>query len=130
MHPRQPTESLPLQVRPLTTEDSEWVEQVLMKHWGDTIIVAHGTVYHPQTLPGFVAIHRNAVDAARTLSPHIPLIGNDKISIHDEDRTGDDGIATSPLCSSLSTSLSICIDKKGTGDLCWLRKTSVLKIGI
>jgi N-acetylglutamate synthase-like GNAT family acetyltransferase len=55
-HPHRPIESLPLQVRPLTTEDSAWVEQALMKLWGDTIMVAHGKVYHPQTLPGFIAI--------------------------------------------------------------------------
>lgn len=31
-----------------------------------------------------VAVHRNAVDAARTLKPTIPLIGNDGIPIRDE----------------------------------------------
>jgi len=55
-HPYRPIESLPLQVRPTTAEDSEWVQQVLMKRWGDTVIVAHNIVYHPHTLPGFVAI--------------------------------------------------------------------------
>src|SRR5260370_10486469 len=55
-HPHRPIESLPLQVRPLTTEDSAWVRQAIIKHWGDTIVVAHDKVYHPQTLPGFVAI--------------------------------------------------------------------------
>jgi GNAT superfamily N-acetyltransferase len=55
-HPHRPIESLPLQVRALTTEDSAWVQQALMKHWGDTIVVAHGKAYHPQTLPGFVAL--------------------------------------------------------------------------
>src|SRR5207248_1291113 len=55
-HPHRPIESLPLQVRPLTTEDSEWVREAIIKHWGDTIVSAHGKVYHPQTLPGFVAI--------------------------------------------------------------------------
>ncbi len=160
-HPHRPIESLPLQVRPLTTEDSAWVRQALINSWGDTLVVAHGKVYHPQTLPGFVAIlkenrvglltyaledesceivtlnstkpgigigtllikavtqaareagcrrlrlittndnlhalrfsqkrgftlvavHRNAVDAARMLSPRIPLIGNDQIPLHDE----------------------------------------------
>ncbi len=160
-HPHRPLESLPLEVRPLTTEDSTWVQEALMKHWGDTIVVAHGKVYHPQTLPGFVAVlkgnrvglltysiadenceivtldstkpgigigtmllqasiqaaraagcrrlwlittndnlhalrfyqkrgfrlvtvHRNAVDADRKLKPHIPLIGNDQIPMHDE----------------------------------------------
>ncbi len=28
----------------------------MMKHWGDTIIIAHRMVYYPHTLPGFVAI--------------------------------------------------------------------------
>ena len=55
-HPHRSIESLPLQVRPLTIEDNAWVQQAIMKHWGDTIIVAHGKIYHPQTLPGFVAI--------------------------------------------------------------------------
>jgi len=55
-HPHRPIESLPLQMRPLTTEDSEWVRQFIIEHWGDTIVVAHGKVYHPHTLPGFVAI--------------------------------------------------------------------------
>src|SRR6266581_3261159 len=53
-HP--PIQSLPLQVRPLTTEDSAWVRQFIIEHWGDTIVVAHGKVYHPHMLPGFVAI--------------------------------------------------------------------------
>jgi GNAT superfamily N-acetyltransferase len=55
-HPHQPIESLPLQVRPLTTADSEWVRRDIIKFWGDTLVVAHGKVYHPDTLPGFVAI--------------------------------------------------------------------------
>jgi N-acetylglutamate synthase-like GNAT family acetyltransferase len=56
LHPHRPIESLPLQVRPLTTEDSEWVRQFIIEHWGDTIVVAHGKVYHPHRLPSFVAI--------------------------------------------------------------------------
>ncbi|HXX77997.1 MAG TPA: GNAT family N-acetyltransferase [Ktedonobacteraceae bacterium] len=160
-HPHRPIESLLLQVRPTTDEDSEWIQRVLMKRWGDTIIVARGEVYHPHTLPGFVAIlkgnrvglityaleeeqceivtldstklgigigtmltnavtqaartagckriwlittndnlyalrfyqkrgfrlvaiHRNAVDAARELKPRIPIMGNDQIPLHDE----------------------------------------------
>ena len=55
-YPHRPIESLPLQMRPLTTEDSEWVRQMIIEHWGDTLVVAHGKVYHPQTLLGFVAI--------------------------------------------------------------------------
>ena len=55
-HPHRPITSLPLQIRPLTAEDSEWVQQTTIEYWGDTIVVAHGKVYHPHTLPGFVAI--------------------------------------------------------------------------
>src|SRR2546421_5336708 len=55
-YPHRPIESLPLQIRPLTAEDSEWVGQGIIEHWGDTIVVAHGKVYHPHMLPGFVAI--------------------------------------------------------------------------
>ncbi|MFL5662297.1 MAG: GNAT family N-acetyltransferase, partial [Ktedonobacteraceae bacterium] len=35
---------------------NEWVQRDIIKYWGDTLVVAHGKVYHPQTLPGFVAI--------------------------------------------------------------------------
>jgi ribosomal protein S18 acetylase RimI-like enzyme/general stress protein 26 len=160
-HPHRPIESLSLLLVPLTTEDREWVRQFTIEHWGDTLVVAHDKVYHPETLPGFVAVlkenrvglityileeeqceivtldstkpgigigtrliravmqaaqvagckrlwlittndnlhalrfyqkrgfrlvtvHRNAVDAARQLKPHIPLIGNDLIPLHDE----------------------------------------------
>jgi GNAT superfamily N-acetyltransferase len=55
-HPHRPIESLPLEVRPLTAQDSAWVRQKIVQSWVDTIVVAHGKVYHPHTLPGFVAI--------------------------------------------------------------------------
>ena len=55
-HPHRPIESLPIEVRSLTNEDSEWVRQDIIQYWGNEIVVAHGKVYHPDTLPGFVAI--------------------------------------------------------------------------
>jgi N-acetylglutamate synthase-like GNAT family acetyltransferase/uncharacterized pyridoxamine 5'-phosphate oxidase family protein len=55
-HPHRPIESLPLEMRPLTPQDSEWVRQGIIHYWGDTNVVVHGKVYQPQTLPGFVAI--------------------------------------------------------------------------
>lgn len=55
-HPHRPVESLPLEIRPLTTADSVWVRQFIIEHWGDSIVVAHGKIYHPHALPGFVAI--------------------------------------------------------------------------
>ncbi len=55
-HPHRPVETLDLQLRPLTTDDSAWVRQFVSESWGDAIIVVHDKVYHPETLPGFVAI--------------------------------------------------------------------------
>src|SRR5438034_4793160 len=55
-HPHRPIESLPLQMRPLTTEDSEGVRQFIIEHWGDSIVVANGKVYQQHTLPGFLAM--------------------------------------------------------------------------
>lgn len=55
-HPHRPLASLPLQVRALNAEDRQWVEQTIKEDWGDPFVVAHGKVYHPQNLPGFVAI--------------------------------------------------------------------------
>src|SRR2546421_9787362 len=46
-HPHRPIESLSLQVRPLTAEDGEWVQQFTIEYWGDPLVVAHGKVYHP-----------------------------------------------------------------------------------
>ncbi len=55
-HPHRPIESLPLLLVPLSTEDREWVRQFIIEQWDDTHVVAHGKVYQPETLPGFVAI--------------------------------------------------------------------------
>ena len=54
-HPHRPIESLPLEVRPLTKEDSKWVRQDIIQYWGDEVVVAHGKIYHLDTLPGLVA---------------------------------------------------------------------------
>ena len=42
-------------VRPLGPQDEAWVMQYVDYHWGDERVVAHGQVYLPHTLPGFVA---------------------------------------------------------------------------
>lgn len=39
----------------LADADRPWVEQFIRDRWGATTVVAHGVVYHPHTLPGFVA---------------------------------------------------------------------------
>jgi ribosomal protein S18 acetylase RimI-like enzyme len=44
-----------IEVRALRPEDASWVEDFIRQRWGAAEVVAHGMVYHPQHLPGFVA---------------------------------------------------------------------------
>jgi len=55
-HPHRPLESLALQIRPCTPDDRSWVEQTMREQWGNSFMVAHGTIYEPQMLPGFIAL--------------------------------------------------------------------------
>jgi len=43
-------------LRPLRADDKGWVSQFIGEHWGADKVVAHGVVYYPQDLPGFVAV--------------------------------------------------------------------------
>lgn len=42
-------------VRELKEEDRLWARQMIRERWGDEIVVAHGVVYRPAELSGFVA---------------------------------------------------------------------------
>ena len=44
-----------LKIRPLSPADRDWATRHVAEHWGAEIVVAHGTIYHPAALPGFVA---------------------------------------------------------------------------
>src|SRR6266568_1328818 len=43
-------------IRPLNPEDAQWVAQFIESRWRSSIVVGHGQVYYPHTLPGFVAL--------------------------------------------------------------------------
>ena len=43
-------------IRPLVPEDEEWVVEFIDRRWGSPYVVAHGKLYYPHTLPGFVAV--------------------------------------------------------------------------
>lgn len=47
-----------IQIRPLTSSDSDWVASFVITHWGATTVIAHGVSYTPANLPGFVAIEQ------------------------------------------------------------------------
>lgn len=42
-------------IRPLREDEREWVRTLMKERWGDEFVVAHGQVFHPAALPGFVA---------------------------------------------------------------------------
>ena len=45
-----------MDIRRLTVEDLPSLREYWKKHWGGEFVVAHGVVYHPDTLDGFIAI--------------------------------------------------------------------------
>ena len=42
-------------VRPSNDADREWIPAFTREHWGAEYVVAHGVIYVPHRLPGFVA---------------------------------------------------------------------------
>jgi GNAT superfamily N-acetyltransferase len=44
-----------IDVRPLRDDERGWVSSTIRERWGSEIVVAHGVVYEPARLPGFVA---------------------------------------------------------------------------
>jgi ribosomal protein S18 acetylase RimI-like enzyme len=45
-----------LQIRPIATTDSAWIEALLQKYWGSTQVVSRGQLHQVNQLPGFVAV--------------------------------------------------------------------------
>ena len=43
------------QIRPSSATDSGWIRRFTCEHWADEFVVAHGVIYYPDQLPGFVA---------------------------------------------------------------------------
>lgn len=44
-----------IHVRPLREDERGWVRSTIRERWSSEIVVAHGVVYEPALLPGFVA---------------------------------------------------------------------------
>ena len=47
---------LPFSIRPLTPADAAWVRELVSERWGSESIAAHGELFYPATLPGYVAL--------------------------------------------------------------------------
>src|SRR5260370_21130430 len=59
-------------IRPINPEDRAWIIQFIAEHWGAEIVVSRGVVYHPQDLPGFVAIPDRPNAPLATYNTHPP----------------------------------------------------------
>jgi ribosomal protein S18 acetylase RimI-like enzyme len=49
-----------IEVRPLREDERGWVRSTVRERWSSEIVVAHGVVYEPARLPGFVAEEEGA----------------------------------------------------------------------
>jgi GNAT superfamily N-acetyltransferase len=45
-------------IRPVNSNDGDWIARFIAERWGAEFIAAHGQVYHCKDLPGFVAVWR------------------------------------------------------------------------
>lgn len=60
-----------IRVRPLAAEDEAWVSQYIDYRWGSKRMVAHGQLYVPHTLPGFVALRRESQEKVGLATYHL-----------------------------------------------------------
>lgn len=44
-----------IQIQPVRDLDREWVRAFIIEHWSSPLVVAHGQVFRPHELPGFLA---------------------------------------------------------------------------
>ena len=49
------TKKFDFKIRPIKNSDREWIRKFIAKEWGAEKVVAHGKVYYPHNLPGFIA---------------------------------------------------------------------------
>ena len=47
------------QIRPLNTEDKNWVTKLITECWGAEFVVVHSQKYYPHDLPGFAAVEND-----------------------------------------------------------------------
>lgn len=47
-----------VRIRSANLKDKKWVSQFITEHWGADFVVAHGKIYYPNTLPGFIAVQK------------------------------------------------------------------------
>jgi ribosomal protein S18 acetylase RimI-like enzyme len=48
-----------LQLKPVTSDDKNWINELIIKEWGSRIIVTRGKVHFVEDLQGFIAYEKN-----------------------------------------------------------------------
>src|SRR5437660_10219676 len=77
----------PVAIRPIGEEDRGWVSRSIMDRWSSEVVVAHGTIYQPARLPGFIAWSRHT--AVGLLTYHLEDAACEIVTIHSlEERRG------------------------------------------
>lgn len=66
-------------IRALSASDRGWIREKMIKLWGAEIVVAHGEIFRPAELPGFVAEAQG--EAVGLLTYHISGSGCEIITI-------------------------------------------------
>jgi GNAT superfamily N-acetyltransferase len=47
-------------IRPLSSVDKDQISSFVTERWGSNVVVAHGVIYRPSDLPGFIAFRAGA----------------------------------------------------------------------
>ena len=68
-----------LAIRPSTPDDADWIRQHVTEQWHAETVVAHGEVFYPHELPGFIAAWDG--DAVGLVTYHIDDNGCEIVTI-------------------------------------------------
>jgi len=49
------TKKFDFKIRPIKNSDREWIRKFIAKEWGAERVIAHGKIYYPHNLSGFIA---------------------------------------------------------------------------
>ncbi len=63
-------------IRAVEAGDRHWIERFVTEGWGADLVVAHGAIYRPSSLPGFIALEDGQLIGLITFS-----IGSDSCEI-------------------------------------------------
>jgi GNAT superfamily N-acetyltransferase len=54
--PRSESDGSRLEVRAVQPDDRPWIDSMIRREWAGDVLVAHGEVFRPAELPGFISV--------------------------------------------------------------------------